>query len=187
MREKWREGRVKDVGEWLAQLKVDPEQWEVLSDEVRANLLRFEANFELDERKNIARAKQLVDEAHSISDTDRESEARLRAVIAAAEGEFDEAFKFSEGVTERGSINVRAGLHLEQGDIDGCLFLLDDISDGNIPELRAETHRLRSLAFLGLGSKQVIKPAGLGLDESCSSSRHGIHVAPGGLGPFSRH
>ena len=39
---------------------------------------------------------------------------------------------------------------------------------------------------LGLGSKQVIKPAGLWLDESCSSSRHGIHVAPGGLGPFSR-
>lgn len=139
MRMAWREGRRAEAANWLRELKVDSHAWVALPSEIRAELLCFEGSLMLD-LGNLVRAKQCLAEARDLSSPT--SAARLQALIAFREEGAEAAEQLLVGYEDIDTINLRAGLLLESGQIASCLSLLSEVQ-GN-----SETFRVRALAYL---------------------------------------
>jgi len=150
MRNEWREGKKGKVREWLINLKNDQNQWRLVDKGIKAKILRFEAGLELDIAGDIARAKELADEAFKLDSTEK-SEARIRALIARREVGLIEAIKHLENQEDLNSQNMLAAFYLELGDKARCQDVLEGIKTSSEPN--AETYRLKAL--LELANKDV--------------------------------
>lgn len=141
----WREGRKAQVFKWLNDLKADTDRWDALSKSIKAKILRFEASLELDRTRDIAKAKQLADQAHELSPEDDDS--RIRALIAYRETGPDAAIELLEGKYDIDSLNLKSAFLLEMGNPKECQLILHEtlVEKGCDPD--AETYRLRALAF----------------------------------------
>jgi hypothetical protein len=128
----YREGRRDEATIWLKELKDDVAVWSVLSPEVKAKLLCFEAGLELDLRDDLNRAKQLVDEAQALLPAD--NQARLRALMAYKESGPEAALELLEGQEDVDSLNLKASLLLEMGRVEESLVIL------NFEEIGLETN-----------------------------------------------
>lgn len=144
MREAWREGRRDGAVKGVQALKADSALWPFLSPEVKARLLRFEASLELDSTGNVARAKELADEAHVLAPS--ENEMRLRALIAYTESGPEAAFPIIDQQDDIDSLNLKAAFLLEMGQVDKGQAILN-LADTSL-EPNTETFRLRSLVNL---------------------------------------
>jgi hypothetical protein len=122
MRANWQEGRENEVIGWLHQTKNTNDVWVMLSPQVKAMILRFEAGIELDSGGNIARAKQLADEALTFLPSD--SQARLRASIALRENNPELALRILAEQDDQDSRNMRAGILLQMGRVAESLEIL---------------------------------------------------------------
>jgi len=122
MRSIWREGREDEVVWWINEVKSNNDLWPVMSSEVKAKILRFEAGIELDTRGDITRAKQLADEALLLAPSD--NQARLRALIALRESGPEAALRILVGQEDEDSLNMRAAILLEMGRVTESLDLL---------------------------------------------------------------
>ena len=123
MRIAWREGRRDEAIKWIKDLRNNETKWQIISPEIKAKLLRFEASLELDTKGNVVRAKKLADEAKTLSPSD--SELRLRALIAYYETGPAEAIKLLDGQEDIDSINLRAAFLLEMGRVGECQAMLN--------------------------------------------------------------
>ena len=152
MRDAWREGEKSRVIKWINILKGDATRWEVLTPEIKAKVLRFEAGLKLEMAENIEAAKKLADEAY-VFDPSTQNEARIRALLARFEFGPKNALGFLDGLNDLDSLNLLAGLYLELNDTNRCGEILNAIEENLIPN--AETFRLKAL--LALASKDVNK------------------------------
>ena len=143
MREAWREGKRDEAVKWVKDLQENETKWGIISPEVKAKVLRFEATLELDITGDANRSKQLADEAKDLAPYDNQS--RLRALIAYKNTGPEAAIELLDGEEDVDSINLRAALLLEMGCVEKCLAIL------NSPyvELKAnaETFRIRALVY----------------------------------------
>jgi hypothetical protein len=144
MRADWREGREDKVIDWLKGFRSDHALWQALSSEVKADLLRFEANLQLEITGEISRARQLAEEARGLIPS--VSDVRLQALITYIETGPKSAIKLLNGLEDIASLNLKATLLLEMGRIDRCREVLS--SKSAITQSNAETFRIRSLFYL---------------------------------------
>lgn len=145
MRQAWREGRKGEAVRWVKDLKDDDTRWPVLSPEVKAKLLRFEASLELDTTGDVSRAKQLADEARTLAPSD--NDVRLRALIAYMETGPEAAIDLLTEQEDIDSLNLRAAFLHEMGRINEGRAILKVEGAGIEPN--AETFRIRALSYLG--------------------------------------
>ncbi len=144
MRAAWREGREEEAMVWLRRITDDASVWSVLAPAVRAKLRRFQANLELATTCDIARAKELAEEARSIAPS--EGDTRLQAVICYTESSAEQALGVLKDVSDTDSLNLRAALALEAAGSSECRAVLD-LETGDI-EANAESLRILSLSYL---------------------------------------
>jgi tetratricopeptide (TPR) repeat protein len=112
--------------------------------EVKAKLLRFEAGIVLQTTGDIPQAKNLLDEAHALSPSDRES--FLQALIAYTETGPEAAFPYLDEQHDLDQRNFKAACYLEIGRLDEARALLNfEVADF---EPNAETFRLRAFVKL---------------------------------------
>jgi hypothetical protein len=128
MRTAWQEGREEEPIEWLKNLKRNNALWRVLSPQVKAKVLCFEASLELGVKGNITQAKKLADEAQTLAASHNQS--RLRALIAYREDGPEAALKLLEGQQDVESLNLKAAFLLELGRLDECQTILNFASGG---------------------------------------------------------
>ncbi len=131
MRTIWQEGREEEVIAWLRHAKSNNDVWLILSPQVKAMILRFEASIELDSGSNTARAKQLADEALALAPSD--NQARLRALIALRENDPEAALRILADQGDQDSRNMRAGILLQMGRAAESLELLTLEEDDSGP------------------------------------------------------
>jgi hypothetical protein len=143
MRSAWRKGQKADVLRFIEQRKSDTRRWLMLSPYVRAKRLAFEGGLRLD-TGDISGAQYLAEEARKLADTD--NEYRLRALIAYRKGELGQALHWLEARNDVESINLRAAILLEIGDLDTSRGLLKSIHNEHLAS--AETFRLQALTHL---------------------------------------
>ncbi|MBE7557282.1 MAG: trypsin-like peptidase domain-containing protein [Anaerolineales bacterium] len=144
MRTALREGRHEEAINWLVEIEADQSRWSVLSPEVKAKVLCFEASIVLDTSGDTNRARQLADQAHNFASTS--NEIRVRAFITYFEGDLVAAIGSLEGQDDVDSLNLRAALLLEMNRINECWAILEQARTGNQPN--AETLRIRALFHL---------------------------------------
>jgi hypothetical protein len=158
MREAWREGKRDEAVKWVRDLQENEIKWQIISPEVKAKILRFEASLELDIRGDVNRSKQLADEAKDLAPSDAQS--RLRALIVYKDTGPEAAIELLDGEEDVDSVNLKAALLLEMGCVEKCQAIL------NSPDVElkanAETFRIRALAYfvtkdLGRGRLQIRK------------------------------
>ncbi len=146
MRTALREGREAETLDWVSRIKEDRKNWSILTPAVKAKILLLEAGLELDITRNVARAKELADEAKVLAP--EENQVRLRAHIARRDSGTEAALSLLNGYEDVDSINLRAAFLLDMGHVAKCQALLNP--ESRTFEPHAETHRVRALAcFLG--------------------------------------
>lgn len=143
LREAWREGRKEDARNGIIELK-SAVVWPFLHSSTKAKLLRFEANVVLQLTGDIARAKELADEAHILAPSD--SESILRAMIAYTESGPEAALPILAEQQDLHSRNLKAAFLLQMGRADEGRAFLNVETIGLQPN--AETFRLRALVNL---------------------------------------
>jgi hypothetical protein len=132
MRSIWREGREDEVVQWIDDVKSNTDLWPFMAPEIKAKVLRFEAGIELDRRNDTTRAKQLADEALSLSPSD--NQARLRAMFSLRDGDPERALQILATEEDEDSLNMRAAILLDIGKVAESLELLiieDDDLESN--------------------------------------------------------
>lgn len=144
MRNTWREGRKEVARNQLKALKSDLGRWSILSNQVKAKILRFEAGLVLDSENGLLAAKNLSGQAYDLDPSD-ENQARIMALIARQEGSISNAIDYLEKSKHVDNLNVLAALYLELGDNTNCRRVLDGI---DLASANAETYRLRALLHL---------------------------------------
>lgn len=144
MRTALREGRHEEAIKWLTEIKTNHARWSVLSPEVKAKLLCFEASIMLDTTGDTSRARQLADQAHNFAPTS--NEIRVRAFITYLEGDSAAAIRLLEGKDDVDSLNLTAALLLETNRINECRAILEQASISN--QSNPETLRIRALFHL---------------------------------------
>lgn len=167
----WREGQREEAVEWVKNQKEDTGKWQVIPPNIKAKVLGFEARLMLSENEGIIQAKRLLSEAKSLDPTF--SETRIKALIVYKENGPDAAIKYLEGMTEPESVNLRAALLLESGQIDESLKTLDYEKTGIKPD--AETFRVRALSHLlyrNLNQARLEIKKALELEPQWVSIRH---------------
>jgi hypothetical protein len=144
LRKAWREGRRAETLQGIANLKNDSVVWPHFLPDVKAKLLRFEAGIVLQTSGDVPQAKKLLDEAHALSPSDRET--LLQALIAYTESGPEAAFPYLDEQLNLDQRNFKAACLLEMGRGDDARALLDfEVSDF---EPDAETLRLRAFVRL---------------------------------------
>ena len=121
MRKKWQDGNKSEVIQWLKGLKND--KWPLLSPEVKADVLIFEAEIELKENGNIRRARELADEARSLMPSQNQN--RIRALIAYHEEGPEEAIKVLGNQDDIDSLNLKADFLIELGRVEEAFEILN--------------------------------------------------------------
>ena len=144
LRNSWREGRLSEVNRQLVQLKSNNNRWNILSNEVKAKIIRFEAGLALDQTHDLHIVQELADQAF-ILDPANERQARLRALIARQRGKVDEAIQYLTTVDDVDSRNLLAACYLEIGNKAKCYEVLSSIKPD---ETTPETHRLLAIWYL---------------------------------------
>ncbi len=141
MRQAWRKGEKQRAVDWLTRIR--HERWTMLSERVKSRLLTFQGSLALDD-DDIEDARSLVEEASTHAIT--ESVGRLRALIAKREGNGAIALSRLDGFEEPDSLNLRAAIHLDSGQVqEGEAILQNLISQ---EKANAETYRILALACL---------------------------------------
>lgn len=102
-RSAWRSGRKSDAAASIARLRA-PTRWQAYPDELRANILRFQALLILD-AGDVPASRSFADEAERIAPG---VNGRLRALLARAEGNFTTAFAELANANDSESITLRA-------------------------------------------------------------------------------
>jgi hypothetical protein len=149
MRNLWREGHREKTIAQLKSLKSDQRRWDILNNNVRAKVLRFEAGLVLDVEDGLVQAKNLADQAYALDPSDK-NQAKIRAIIARHEGQLDKAIEYMEGHADVDGRNMLAALYLESGDHSSSREVLASIDSSTA---NSETFRLRAL--LDLFSKNI--------------------------------
>lgn len=123
-----REGRTSEVRQWLESLRND--KWSFLSPEVKADVLLLEAIIELEENRDISRARKLADKAQSLMPS--QNQVRFRTMIVYHERGPEEAIGLLDNQDDIDSLNLKAALLLEIGRVEESLEILDlgDKSNG---------------------------------------------------------
>lgn len=127
----------------MKDLRENETKWRIISPEVKAKVLRFEASLELDIAGDVNRSKQLADEAKDLVPSDNQS--RLRALIAYKDAGPKAAIKLLDGQEDVESLNLKAALLLELGRLEECQAILN--SAGGELKANTETFRIRALAY----------------------------------------
>lgn len=149
MRVTWREGRKSEVTGWLNDIKTNNTRWIVLSSEVKAKLLRFEASLELAMTSDVNQAKALAEEARNLAP--QANDSILRALIAYKESGSESAIEILVGQEDIDSLSLIAALYLESGSIEECRTALK--LEGTGYEPNAEALRIRAL--LNLATRDI--------------------------------
>jgi hypothetical protein len=144
MRNTWREGFKEEARDQLNALKSDSGRWNILSNQVKAKILRFEAGLVLDSEYGLLNAKRLAAQAYDLDPSD-ENQSKINAFIARQEGSISNAIGYIENNKDIDSLNLLAALYLELGDNINCRKVLEGI-DFSIAN--AETYRLLALLHL---------------------------------------
>ena len=144
MRSTWREGHKEVARDQLKALKSDHGRWNILSNEVKAKILRFEAGLVLESENGLLAAKNLAGQAYDLDPSD-ENQSKIMALIARQEGSMSNAIGYLEKNKHVDSLNMLAALYLELGDNTNCRRVLDGI---DLAAANAETYRLRALLHL---------------------------------------
>lgn len=128
MRKAWQEGRTSEVRKWLGSLRNG--KWSLLLPEVKADVLLLEAAIELEENRDISRARKLADEAQSLMPS--QNQVRFRTMILYHERGPEEAIGLLDNQDDIDSLNLKAALLLEIGRVEESLEILDigDKSNG---------------------------------------------------------
>ena len=128
MRKARQEGRTSEVRQWLESLRNG--KWSFLSPEVKADVLLLEAVIELEENRDISRARKLADKAQSLMPS--QNQVRFRALIVYHESGPEEAIGLLDNQDDIDSLNLKAVLLLEIGRVEESLEILDlgDKSNG---------------------------------------------------------
>ncbi len=149
-REDLREGRRGEVIHWVSETKADSMTWLSLADELKAEILRLEAQLELGETGSITRARELAEQARDL--TPLHDQSVLLALITHRESGPEAATQLLEGKPEIDSRNLHASLLLEVGQVDESLEVLDvneaGTFEGSEIKPNAETYRIRAIAHL---------------------------------------
>jgi len=141
LRVQWRSGKKASVQQTLARFQ-EPTRWAVLPSDVRAAILRFEAQLRL-EAGDVDEAKKFSSRAAVLNPS---ANKRLEALILRWENKPGDAIKLLEGSNDPETIALHAAFLLEDGKKEEALEVLEGAS--GLPEY----HRLRSLAFVVKGN-----------------------------------
>lgn len=144
MRNTWREGNKENAIVQLKSLKSNQNRWNILSNQLKAKILRFEAGLFLDSENGLLNAKNLADQAYQLDPSDN-NQSKIRALISRQEGSVNDAINYLKTTSDIDGLNMLAALHLENGDNAGCQQVLDGIDTSTA---NAETYRLRALLDL---------------------------------------
>ncbi len=112
IRSEWERGKITMVKSSLQRLR-EASRWQALTPKLRAQILRFQSQLELD-ANNLSRARELASEAGAL---DPGANNRLLALIYRAEGKTEEALAAADSGTDDESRILKAALHLEQGEV----------------------------------------------------------------------
>lgn len=121
MRKEWQNGNKSKVIQWLKGLKDG--KWSLLSPEVKADVLIFEAEIELKESGNIRRARELADKAQNLIPSQNQN--RIRALIAYHEEGPEEAIKVLGNQDDIDSLNLKADFLIELGRVEEAFEILN--------------------------------------------------------------
>jgi hypothetical protein len=149
MRNLWREGHREKTIAQLKSLKSDQRRWDILNNNVRAKVLRFEAGLVLDQENGLIQAKNLADQAYALDPSDK-NQSKIRAIIARHEGHLDKAIEYMAGHSDVDGRNMLAALYLESGDHSSSRDVL-----ASIDPLTANSETFRLSALLALFSKNI--------------------------------
>ena len=127
MRREWQEGHTSKVKQWLESLRNG--KWPFLSSEVKADVLLFEAGIELDENRDISRARELADEARTLMPS--QNQIRIRAWIVCYEKGPEEAINVLDNQEDIDSLNLRATFLFMLGRFEEGLEILDFEDESN--------------------------------------------------------
>lgn len=148
MRESLREGHADKVLDWQQSVEDDQVRWNALFPEVKGKILRLKAILELDLMKDINRAAHFVSEARQLAPD--EAYTPILALIAKEEHGIQNAVELLEYAKDIDSINLRAALALEVGDISQCRSILEHLDTHVV-----DADSLRLLAMAHLASQQI--------------------------------
>ena len=145
LRKLWQEGHPRKALSKLRKIKNETLTWEVLPPVTKAKLLRLEGRLLLTFGE-VATAKSLATEADQLDGSDSSGSdpgrARLVAMLAQADGRFDDALGTLEEETDFDSQALRAALQIQHGDVAAALDTLSSLED------HPEAYWLRSVVFL---------------------------------------
>jgi hypothetical protein len=141
LRAQWRAGKKATVQGELSRLQ-ESTRWAVLPSEVKATILRFEAQIRL-ETGDVDEAKKFSLQAAALNPT---ANKRLEALLLRSENKHDEAIKLLEGSSDPETIALYGAFLLEEGKEREALDELERAS--GLPEY----HRLRALVFVVKGN-----------------------------------
>ncbi len=127
MRREWQEGHTSKVKQWLEGLRNG--KWPFLSSEVKADVLLFEAGIELDENRDISRARELADEARTLMPS--QNQIRIHAWIVCYEKGPEEAVSVLDNQEDIDSLNLRATFLFMLGRFEEGLEILDFEDESN--------------------------------------------------------
>lgn len=142
----WREGRGSNVIEWIKKVKNNSHEWNEISPDLQANIIRLEAVVNIDFYENYQLAQQLIEDAKKI-DPDT-FDLRIRASLELHEHGPEAALKIIGDSQDIDSICLRASLHLQLNQITVAISLLEPLLNMQ----NAEVHRLLALGYLGSNS-----------------------------------
>ncbi len=144
LRDAMREGRIEHVAERLQSIKHDLEQLELALDEdVKADVLRFEAAFVLDTSGDVEAVEMILGRIQHESLRD---DAKLRALVVRARLGSRVALDALLDREDTDLLTLRAAFHLDLGEAHECLELLVKVTPED--ETYTDALRLRALACL---------------------------------------
>jgi tetratricopeptide (TPR) repeat protein len=141
LRAQWRAGKKASVQGALSRLQ-EPTRWAVSPSEVKATILRFEAQIRL-EAGDVDEAKKFSSQAAALNPA---ANKRLEALLLRSENKHSEAIKLLEGSDDPETIALYSAFLLEDGKEIEALEALERAS--GLPEY----HRLRALVFVVKGN-----------------------------------
>ena len=130
----------------MQELKEDAATWNAVADDVKSNILRFEAGLELEVTGDVERAIALADEALAVNPHD--DQTRLRALIAYTNDGPEAGLVTLRDTKSDDDLNLKAALLLESGRPEECLSVASVTADAKEPN--PEGLRVRSLAHLAM-------------------------------------
>ena len=139
-----RQGEASSALEWARSVTEDGAVFQTLHIETRARLLRFEASLLLDSDGDIAHAKDLASQAHTLSPSPHDT--RLHAVFVYRERGPAPALETLQGSDDIDTMNLRASLLLAAGRLEECAATLE--AAAALSSDNADTHRLSALYLL---------------------------------------